>query len=53
MTILLTRRTWPTFCPWTRASKPSSMALEDVAAAAAVYEHAVRDGRGLDVNLAA
>jgi ornithine cyclodeaminase/alanine dehydrogenase-like protein (mu-crystallin family) len=29
------------------------MALQDVAAAAAVYERAVRAGRGLEVNLAA
>jgi ornithine cyclodeaminase/alanine dehydrogenase-like protein (mu-crystallin family) len=31
----------------------TGMALEDVAAAAAVYERAIRDGRGLEVNLAA
>ena len=31
----------------------TGMALEDVAAAAVVYERAVRDGRGLEVNLAA
>ena len=31
----------------------TGMALEDVAAAAAVYERAVRVGRGLEVNLAA
>jgi ornithine cyclodeaminase/alanine dehydrogenase-like protein (mu-crystallin family) len=31
----------------------TGMALQDVAAAAAVYERAVRAGRGLEVNLAA
>jgi ornithine cyclodeaminase/alanine dehydrogenase-like protein (mu-crystallin family) len=31
----------------------TGMALEDVAAAAAVYERAIRCGRGLEVNLAA
>lgn len=31
----------------------TGMALQDVAAAAAVYERAIRDGRGLEVNLAA
>lgn len=31
----------------------TGMALEDVAAAAAVYERAVRAGRGLEINLAA
>jgi alanine dehydrogenase len=31
----------------------TGMALEDVAAAAVVYERAIRDGRGLEVNLAA
>ena len=31
----------------------TGMALEDVAAAAAVYEHASREGRGAEINLAA
>jgi alanine dehydrogenase len=31
----------------------TGMALEDVAAAAVVYERAIREGRGLEVNLAA
>ncbi len=35
------------------AERGTPLALQDVAAAAAVYERAIRSGRGLEVNLAA